>query len=60
MPARSVLPVPDYGAALTGDIKGLRVGLLRGFFLDGAAPEVRAAVEAAAATLAGPAPWWTR
>jgi aspartyl-tRNA(Asn)/glutamyl-tRNA(Gln) amidotransferase subunit A len=48
----SVLPVPDYGAALTGDVKGLRVGLLRGFFLDGAAPAVRAAVEAAAATLA--------
>jgi aspartyl-tRNA(Asn)/glutamyl-tRNA(Gln) amidotransferase subunit A len=48
----SVLPVPDYGAALTGDLKGLRVGLLRGFFLEGAAPEVRAAVEAAAATLA--------
>ena len=48
----SVLPVPDYGAALTGDVKGLRVGLLRGFFLDGAAPAVRAAVEAAATTLA--------
>ena len=44
----SVLPVPDYSVALTGDVKGLRVGLLRGFFLDGAAPEVRAAVEAAA------------
>ena len=48
----SVLPVPDYGAALTGDVNGLRVGLLRGFFLDGAAPAVRAAVEAAATTLA--------
>ena len=48
----SVLPVPDYRVALTGDLKGLRVGLLRGFFLDGAAPDVRAAVEAAAKTLA--------
>jgi aspartyl-tRNA(Asn)/glutamyl-tRNA(Gln) amidotransferase subunit A len=48
----SVLPVPDYSAALTGDLKGLRVGLLRGFFLEGATPEVRAAVEAAVATLA--------
>ena len=48
----SVLPVPDYGVALTGDIKGLRVGLLRGFFLEGAAPEVRAAVETAARVLA--------
>ena len=51
-PSSSVLPVPDYTAALTGEVKGLRVGLLRGFFLDGAAPAVRAAVEAAAATLA--------
>jgi aspartyl-tRNA(Asn)/glutamyl-tRNA(Gln) amidotransferase subunit A len=49
----SVLPVPDYLAALTGDVKGLRVGLLGGVFRDGAAPLVRAAVEAAAATLAG-------
>jgi len=48
----SVLPVPDYRVALTGDIKGLRVGLLRAFFLDGATPEVRAAVEQAARTLA--------
>jgi aspartyl-tRNA(Asn)/glutamyl-tRNA(Gln) amidotransferase subunit A len=48
----SVLPVPDYAAALTGEVKGLRVGLLRAF-LDDAAPEVAAAVEAAAATLAG-------
>ena len=52
-PSTSVLPVPDYGAALTGDLRGLRVGLLRGFFLDGAAPEVKAAVETAARTLAG-------
>jgi aspartyl-tRNA(Asn)/glutamyl-tRNA(Gln) amidotransferase subunit A len=49
----SVLPVPDYQVALTGDVKGLRVGLLRGFFLDGATPEVRSAVEGAARTLAG-------
>jgi len=48
----SVLPVPDFGASLTGDIKGLRVGLLRSFFLDGATPEVRATVETAARVLA--------
>jgi aspartyl-tRNA(Asn)/glutamyl-tRNA(Gln) amidotransferase subunit A len=48
----SVLPVPDYLAALTGDVKGLRVGLLRDVFLAGATPEVREAVEAAARTLA--------
>ena len=47
----SVLPVPDYGAALTGDVKGLRVGLLRAHFTDAAAPDVRAAVEAAATQL---------
>src|SRR5499433_1299426 len=52
-PTTSVLPVPDYGAALTGDVKGLRVGLLRAHFTDVAAPEVRAAVEAAARQLEG-------
>jgi len=50
-PTTSVLPVPDYGAALTGDVKGLRVGLLRAHFTDVAAPDVRAAVEAAAKRL---------
>lgn len=50
-PTTSVLPVPDYTAALTGDVKGLRVGLLRGFFRDGVDREVLAAVEAAARTL---------
>src|SRR2546427_7552619 len=52
-PTTSVLPVPDYMAALTGQVKGLRVGLLRSFFLEGAAPAQRAAVEAAAKTLEG-------
>jgi aspartyl-tRNA(Asn)/glutamyl-tRNA(Gln) amidotransferase subunit A len=47
----SVLPVPDYGAAPTGDVKGLRVGLLRAHFTDAAASDVRAAVEAAAKQL---------
>jgi aspartyl-tRNA(Asn)/glutamyl-tRNA(Gln) amidotransferase subunit A len=50
-PTTSVLPVPDYGAALTGDVKGLRVGLLRAHFTDPAAAEVRAAVEASAKQL---------
>jgi len=48
----SVLPVPDYLAALTGKIHGLRVGVLGPYFLTGATPAVRAAVEAAAQTLA--------
>jgi aspartyl-tRNA(Asn)/glutamyl-tRNA(Gln) amidotransferase subunit A len=47
----SVLPVPEYTAALTGEVQGLRVGLVRPFFLESAAPEVRAAVEQAARTL---------
>ena len=48
----SVLPVPSYVAALNGDVKGLRIGLLRSFFLESSAPEVRAAVEAAVKLLA--------
>src|SRR5262249_30821949 len=46
-------PAPDYTTALTGDVKGLRIGLLRAHFTDVAAPEVRAAVEAAARQLEG-------
>ncbi|MBI2202792.1 MAG: amidase [Candidatus Rokubacteria bacterium] len=46
----SVLPVPDYRAALTGDVKGLRVRVLRAF-VDGSQPDVAAAVTAAAKTL---------
>ena len=44
----SVLPVPDYAAVLDGDVKGLRIGMLRDFFVVSAAPEVKAAVEHAA------------
>jgi aspartyl-tRNA(Asn)/glutamyl-tRNA(Gln) amidotransferase subunit A len=50
-PTSSMLPVPDYSAALTGDVRGLRVGLLRTFFFESATPEVRAAVQTAATTL---------
>src|SRR5205807_10425806 len=50
-PTTSVLPVPDYLAALTGEVKGLRVGLLRAHFTDVAAPEVKTAVETAAKQL---------
>ena len=45
-------PVPDYRAALAQPIKGLRVGIVRECFsADGLAPEVAAAVMAAADTL---------
>ncbi len=47
-PSTSVLPVPDYRAALTGDVKGLRIGLLRHSFIDAATEDVAAAVEEAA------------
>ena len=50
-PTTSVLPVPDYAAALTGSVKGLRIGLLRSLFLDASASDVREAVERAARAL---------
>ena len=43
--------VPDYGAALTGDIAGLRVGLPKEYFIEGMQPEVESAVRAAVAHL---------
>lgn len=39
--------VPDYTAALTGNIKGLRLGLPKEYMIDGLDPEVKAAVDAA-------------
>jgi aspartyl-tRNA(Asn)/glutamyl-tRNA(Gln) amidotransferase subunit A len=50
-PTTSVLPVPDYLAALTGQVKGLRIGVLRTFYLESTDPAVRALVEAAVKTL---------
>jgi aspartyl-tRNA(Asn)/glutamyl-tRNA(Gln) amidotransferase subunit A len=44
-------PVPDYEAALDGDIRGLRVGLPTNFFVDGADAEVIAAIASALAVL---------
>ena len=45
--------VPDYTKALTGDIRGLRVGIPAEYFGEGLEPEVRAAVEAAVEALKG-------
>jgi len=45
-------PVPDYEAELTGDIRGLRIGVPTNFFLDGADGPVLAAMEQALAVLA--------
>jgi aspartyl-tRNA(Asn)/glutamyl-tRNA(Gln) amidotransferase subunit A len=41
------LPVPDYTAALTGDIHGLRVGVPKEYFIAGMQAEVEQAVRAA-------------
>jgi aspartyl-tRNA(Asn)/glutamyl-tRNA(Gln) amidotransferase subunit A len=46
-------PVPDYEAALTGDIRGLRVGVPDNVFFDDADAEVSAAIETAVAVLRG-------
>src|SRR5690349_16873296 len=52
-PASASSPVPDFRAALTGDIKGLRIGILRHLHEEDCAttPEVKAALEEACAVL---------
>ena len=44
-------PVPDYVAALTGDVVGLRLGVPREFFVPGMEPGVEAAVRTGIDTL---------
>ncbi len=45
------IPVPDFEAALTGDIKGLRVGVPKEYFIEGIDAEVETAVRTAIAKL---------
>ena len=45
-------PVPDYAGALTGDVRGMRVGMPKEYFVDGVQLEVGAAVHAAVGVLA--------
>ena len=45
-------PLPDYTAEAAGDLRGLRVGVPREYFIAGMQPEVEAAVRAAIQTLA--------
>ena len=52
-PSTSVLPVPDFTAALTGEVKGLRIGVLRSFFLESTGVVLRQAVEEALKELEG-------
>src|ERR1700734_1278439 len=44
-------PVPDYEAAMSGDLRGLRIGVPTNYFLDDADAPVLAAMEAALAVL---------
>jgi aspartyl-tRNA(Asn)/glutamyl-tRNA(Gln) amidotransferase subunit A len=46
-------PVPDYAEALTGDVRGLRVGVVKEFFGEGLAPAVAASIRAAIEVLSG-------
>lgn len=46
-------PVPDYRAALTGSVAGLRIGLPQEYFIEGMQPAVESAVRAAVAHLEG-------
>ena len=41
------VPVPDYAASLSGDVRGLRLGVPREFFVPGMEPDVESAVRAA-------------
>jgi len=40
-------PVPDYARALTGDLRGLRLGVVKEFNIGGLDPEVSTAIQAA-------------
>jgi aspartyl-tRNA(Asn)/glutamyl-tRNA(Gln) amidotransferase subunit A len=44
-------PVPDYRAALDGNIRGLKLGLAREYMISGLDPEVKQAVDRAVETL---------
>jgi len=47
------LPVPDYRAALSEPIRGLRLGIPKEYFIEGTSPEVLAAVRRAIDTCRG-------
>lgn len=38
------LPVPDYLKSLTGDVRGIKIGIPREFFVEGMDPEVKKAI----------------
>ena len=47
------IPVPDYETALTGDVRGLRIGIPAEYFIEGMDSEVEAAVSRAIQVLEG-------
>jgi aspartyl-tRNA(Asn)/glutamyl-tRNA(Gln) amidotransferase subunit A len=47
------VPVPRYVESLTGDVRGLRIGVPREYFVEGMEPAVEGAVRAAVETLTG-------
>lgn len=50
-PATVNVPVPDYTAALTGDVQGLRIGVPTNFYTENVDPEIASAAPAAVAEL---------
>jgi aspartyl-tRNA(Asn)/glutamyl-tRNA(Gln) amidotransferase subunit A len=52
-PGSEDVPVPDYRAALTGRIEGLRLGLIEHWYAEGAHPDLRPAMSAAVEVLRG-------
>jgi aspartyl-tRNA(Asn)/glutamyl-tRNA(Gln) amidotransferase subunit A len=50
-PSSTTDPVPDYTRSLTGNVKGLRIGVPTNFFFDNINPQTVAAVRAAVAKL---------
>ena len=47
------VPVPDFTAALTGEVKGLRIGLPREYRIEGIEPDVEARIREAVEVLEG-------
>ena len=43
------IPVPDYTKALTGDVKGMKIGVPKEYFIDGIKPEVKKIIDDAIA-----------
>ena len=49
----AAVPVPDYTAELKKDIKGMKIGVPREYFIDGMDPQVKGAIEKGIKTMEG-------